>query len=120
MDQLHLQVLQGPLPRPDGLERDPTSEGVRLAEHIIRVLPIEVQPPRVGIADDGEIIFEWGTPSDGVEIAIADGGQIEAVLPLPGGECQVIDMAPSDMVTSLPQSLLQVIQHLDGSVTFLE
>ena len=110
LDQLYAQVLQGPLPRSDGLERDPSSGNVRLAEHVIHILPINAHPSRVGIADDGEIIFEWGTPGEGVEVAIADDGQIAAVLPLPGGDCEVMDIAPSDAVTSLPHAVLRAIQ----------
>ena len=110
LDQLHVQVLQGPLPRPDGLAREPAVGSVRLAEHLIRILPVNAPLPRVGIADDGEIIFEWGAPGEGVEVAVAGDGQIAALLPLPSGECEVMNITPSDAVTSLPQAVLQAIQ----------
>lgn len=114
LDQLHAQVLQGPLPWPDGLERGPISESIRLAEHIIRILPVEAaQLARVGIADDGEIILGWGTPGEGVELAVEDDGQISAVLPLPNGDCRVMEVALSDVMTSLPLSLIGAIQLLD-------
>lgn len=112
LDQLYVQVLQGPLPRPDGLEREPTQGNVRLAESVIHILPNSAHPPRVGIADDGEIIFEWGAPGEGVEVAIADDGRITALLPLPNGECQAMDIAPSDAVTSLPQAVRQAIHRV--------